>query len=178
MANKYFSYSFQLSNTKKAIIGFFILVLLIGIGYLFTIYKKANTKETYKTIAYKKVLGMNEFEDNNCDKAYRLNYDKQTCGTICINISKKNENYLKNTKELMKKNGFSLTDTKSKKINNSTWNYFNTKNAGPIFKYYVNNSNNKLYTLELIDQTNSMDKKTKGICDKNFNKLLNSLEIK
>lgn len=177
MRNKYFSYSFQISNTKKIIILFLILVLIAGIGYLVFIHGKTK-KESLEALKYQKVLGMETFEDTTCDQAYRIYYDKKTCGTICMNVSTKNTTYLEDVETEMKENGFTTTGIKSKKIHRREWEYFQTKNTGSVFSYYAIEYNEKLYSVELINQSSSFSKEIKTKCDNNFNKILSSLELK
>ena len=176
MKNKYFSYSFQISNTRKIIIVFFLFVIILGITYAFFIHSKTN-KENTGGLEYKKVLGMEEFDDNNCKSAYRVYYEKKTCGSICINVTTKNNDYIKNKKKEMEKSGFSTTDIETKRINSNKWSYFYTKNAGPIFNYYSLEKNDKLYTLELINQSTNFTRNTKNKCNENFKKILNSLSV-
>ena len=177
MANRYFSYSFQVSNTKKIVIMFFILVVCATIGFLI-FYTHKVSKENYKKLSYQKVLGMNEFDDNGCDKAYRLNYKKQTCGSICINVSKKNINYLTNLKKKMIQNGFTIKTIKDKTINSNNWNYFTTTNSGPSFSYYAINYGEKLYSIEVINQSSLLNKKINTKCNSDFNKFTSSLTMK
>lgn len=177
MKNKYFSYSFQLSNTRKIIIIFFIVVLVLAVSYLFFIKDKTD-KENINGLRYKKVLGMEKFDDSNCDIAYRVYYDKKTCGSVCLNVKTGNSNYLKNKEKEMKKNGFTTTGIKNQKIHLKNWKYFYTKNAGPVFNYYAFTDDNKLYSVELINQSSSFSQEIKSKCDANFDKITSSLEIK
>lgn len=177
MRNKYFSYSFQLSNTKKIIIIFFIVVLVLTFSYLFFI-KDKTSKENLDGLRYKKVLGMEKFDDSNCDVSYRVYYDKKTCGSVCLNVTTGNSNYLKTKEKEMKENGFTTTGIKTRKIHLKNWKYFYTKNAGPIFNYYAFINDNKLYSVELINQSSSFSKEIKSKCDANFDKITSSLEVK
>lgn len=177
MRNKYFSYSFQLSNTRKIIIIFFIVVLALAVSYLFFIKNKTD-KENINGLRYKKVLGMEEFDDSNCDVSYRVYYDKKTCGSVCLNVTSKDNNYLKNKEKEMKENGFITTGIKTRNIHLKKWKYFYTKNAGPIFNYYAFLDDNKLYSVEIINQSGSFSQEVKSKCNANIDKITSSLEVK
>ena len=98
MANKFFSYSFQVSRAKKAGIVLIIFIIILGtISFLW--YRSKNNITKLDDLKYKVVFGMNEFEDGSCDKAYKINYNKNTCGSICIKKLNKDSDYIKNTKE-------------------------------------------------------------------------------
>lgn len=177
MANKFFSYSFQVERTKKTGIIFviFVVVLLVG-AYFF--YKTKNNNTSFNGISYNIVFGINEFESNDCDKAYRINSEKRTCGTICINILKQDQNYEKELRKNMEKNGFILADTTNKKINNYNWNYIKTSGVDPKINYYISNKSNKTYVVEYIDQTSYLPKKIKSSCNETTKKLLTSFKVK
>lgn len=177
MSNKFFSYSFQIHRTRKTIVIFLIfVVILVGGFYLF--YKSRQHLETMDRLSYEVVLGMNEFEDNSCKKAYRMNYKNSTCGTICINTSKSDKDFLENTRSNLEKNGFTANKINSKEINQNTWSYFTTKNANPIISYYAIDYGNDLYHIEMIDQTGYLAKSKVQECKKNFNKMINSVKLK
>ena len=120
---------------------------------------------------------MNEFDDNSCDKGYKINYDKNTCGSICIKKLNKDAEYIKSIRLKMEENGFVINKIKSKKINSNTWEYFTTSNDGPIITYYANNSTDKTYVVEKIDQSSYLNKKNKTKCSEIFNGAIESLEI-
>ena len=88
------------------------------------------------------------------------------------------EFYLKNKEKEMEKNGFTTTGIKNQKIHLKNWKYFYTKNAGPVFNYYAFTDDNKLYSVELINQSSSFSQEIKSKCDANFDKITSSLEIK
>ena len=71
MSNRYFSYSFQIHRTRKTIVIFIIFVILL-VGGFFAFYKSKKHMEKLDKLNYVVVLGMNKFEDINCDKAYRI----------------------------------------------------------------------------------------------------------
>ena len=174
MANKFFSYSFQVSRAKKAGIALLILIVIAGLGSFFW-YRCRNKVTNVDDLEYTVSFGMNEFSDKSCDKAYKINYDKETCGSICIKKLDKDEEYIKNTRLKMEENGFTIKNIKKKTINKSSWEYFSTSNEGPIFSYYANNNTDKTYVIEKIDQ--SYNKKNKNKCNKIFTKAFNSVKI-
>lgn len=177
MSNKYFSYSFQIHRTRKTII-IFILFIVILVGGFFLFYRSKQHLEQINRLGYEVVLGMNEFEDNSCKKAYRMSYQNSTCGTICINVSKSDPDFLKNTKLNLEKTGFVVGDIHSKQINKNTWNYFSTKKVDPIIHYYAIDYGNDLYNIELIDQSGYLKKTKQEECRKSFNKVINSIKLK
>lgn len=176
MANKFFSYSFQVSRSKKAGIIFLIFIIILGITS-FIWYKSKNNITRIDNLKYNVSFGMNEFEEKSCTKAYRINYNKNTCGSICIKNIDKDPEYLKTIRAEMEKNGFEIKDIKKKKINNKNWEYFTTSNDGPIVSYYMNNNTDKTYIVEKIDQTYYLKKNDKEKCMEIFNKATNSLKI-
>lgn len=176
MANKFFSYSFQVSRAKKAGIVLIIFIIILGtISFLW--YRSKNNITKLDDLKYKVVFGMNEFEDGSCDKAYKINYNKNTCGSICIKKLNKDNDYIKNTKSQLETNGFTIKNINNKKINNKNWEYFSTSNDGPIISYYANNSTDKTYVIEKIDQSYYLNNKTKSKCSEIFNKTMGSLKI-
>lgn len=177
MANKFFSYGFQVRRSKKA--GIIFIIFLIVITTVSILWYRSKNNFTYvERLGYKVSFGINEFEDNSCTKAYKVNYDKNTCGSICIKKMTKNINYLKEMKLEMEENGFVIKDIKRRKINNKAWQYFNTSNSGPVISYYANNSTNKTYIVEKIDQSQYLKKKNKDKCQEIFNHIMDSLMIK
>lgn len=176
MANKFFSYSFQVSRSKKAAIILIVLIVVLG-TVSFIWYKSKNNTTKLGNLKYNVSFGMNEFDDSSCDKGYKINYDKNTCGSICIKKLDKDAEYIKSTRLKMEENGFVIKKVKKKKINNKDWEYFTTSNDGPIITYYVNNSTDKTYVVEKMDQSNYLNKKTKNKCSEIFNDAINSLKI-
>ena len=87
-------------------------------------------------------------------------------------------NYLKNKEKEMKENGFITTGIKTRNIHLKKWKYFYTKNAGPIFNYYAFLDDNKLYTVEIINQSSSFSQEVKSKCNANIDKITSSLEVK
>ncbi len=176
MANKFFSYSFQVSRAKKAGIALLIFIIIAGLVSFFW-YKSKNKITKLDDLKYTVTFGMNEFDDKSCDKAYKINYNKETCGSICIKELKKDNDYIKNTRLKMEENGFTIKNIKKKTINNTSWEYFSTSDEGPIFSYYSNNSTDKTYVIEKIDQTYYMNKENKNKCKEIFTKAFNSVKI-
>lgn len=177
MSNRFFSYSFQIHRTRKTAIIFLVFVtLLVGGFYLF--YRSKRHIETTDRLSYEVVLGMNEFEDNNCDKIYRLNYKESTCGTICVKVSESNKDFLETTKSNLEKSGFTIKKIKSKNINKNNWSYFDTVKANPAISYYAIDYGNKLYSIEIINQSNYLAKSKTAKCNKSFNKMINSISLK
>ncbi len=177
MANKFFSYSFQVERTKKTGVIFVIFVVLVLVG-AFLFYRSKNNVETVDKLNYKIVFGANEFEDGNCTKAYRINSEKRTCGTICIKDFKKDSNYQEKLRKELEKNGFTLKDTITRKINGQKWQYITTKDVSPSISYYINSDDNKTYSIEYIDQTSYLPKSIKASCNKTTNTLLKSIKVK
>lgn len=177
MSNKYFSYSFQIHRTRKTIIIFIIFVIILVGGFLL-FYKSKKHSEKLNDLTYEVVLGMNEFEDNNCNKSYRVKYKESTCGTICINALDSDTNYLIKTKEELEKGGFTIDEIKQKQINKRDWSYFITTKANPVISHYAIDYDNKLYSVEVINQSKHLPKSKRNRCEKMFNKMTNSLSLK
>lgn len=177
MAKKFFDYSFQIERTKKLGIVFVIVVVVLLVSF-FLFYKSKSNVTKINQLSYKVVLGMNRFEDRNCDHAYRLNYQKKTCGTICINSLKKDSNYLSDLQEEMQKNGFSFKKKIEKKINNKEYSYLETANKIPFISYYVTDYNGKTYSIEYIDQSSYLTKTNEKKCGESFHDFINSLNLK
>lgn len=176
MANKFFDYSFQIRRTKTTGIIFIIFVVALLVG-AFLFYRSKNNITSVNKLSYKVVFGMNEFEDGSCDKAYRISYKKNTCGTICIKSLKKDKNFLDNTKNKMIENGFIINKIDNTEINNKKWNYFKTDNV-PLVSYYSYDYLNKTYVIENIDQSNYLTKSNKKECNNIYNKFKESWNIK
>lgn len=176
MAKKFFSYSFQVSRTKKTGTIFIVFVVVALIGAII-VYKINNNTAKVNDLTYKVVFGVNSFDDKNCDKAYRINSQQKICGTICVKSFNKKENYLNELKNNMEANGFDLSDTTTKKIKNTSWNYFKTNNSGSVFNYYIADKNNKTYSVEFIDQTSYLTKNEKENCKNIYDNVLNSLKL-
>lgn len=177
MAKKFFNYSFQIERTKKTGTIFIIVVIVLLVSF-FLFYKSKSNVAKLNQLSYKVVLGMNQFEDRNCERAYRLNYQKKTCGTICINSLKQKSDYLKDIKEKMKENGFSFKDIITKDINHQTYSYLETTNKVPVISYYVVDYKNKTYSIEYIDQSSYLTKTNEKECSKSLDKFTNSLKLK
>lgn len=177
MAKKFFNYSFQIERTKKTGT-IFVIVMVVLLVSFFLFYKSKSNVTSLDRLSYKVVLGMNRFEDRNCDHAYRLNYQKKTCGTICINSLKKDSNYLSDLQEEMQKNGFSFKKESSKKINNGNYSYVETANKIPYISYYVIDYENKTYSIEYIDQSSYLAKTNEKKCGESFHNFINSLKLK
>ncbi len=176
MSNKYFSYSFQIHRTRKNII-IFLIVITISVGAFFLFYRSRQHIETMDKLKYKVVMGMNEFEDTSCDKIYRMSYKESTCGTICINKTNSNKEFLTNTKANLEENGFIIEKIKTKTINKSKWDYFTTVRSKPTISYYAINYDDKLYSIEVINQSTYLTKTKAKECNKNFDKMIASLKI-
>lgn len=176
MTKKYFNYSFQIKRTKTTL-AIFIAIIVITSILFFTWYKQKTPTEKLGELRYKEEFGMNEFKARDCQKSYRINYKKTTCGTICINQINKNNNYLNDIKNDMQKNGFEFSKEESKKIGNKNWNYIKTKNNKPIFNYYSINTNKNTYTIEYVDQTVNLDNIKQDKCNKIFNKVIKTIKI-
>lgn len=176
MANKFFNYSFQIHRTRRTGIIFIIFIVLLGVGS-FIFYKSNNSTLSINKLKYKTVFGMNDFEDNSCDKSYKINFKKNTCGSICIKSLKKDKNYLNTIRETMIENGFVIEKIGKYKINNKNWDYFVTNNFTSI-SYYKYDYFDKTYVVEIIDQTNHLVKSKQKECKKIFNEFESSLEFK
>lgn len=176
MAKKFFSYSFQVSRTKKTGTIFIIFVVVALIGTLI-VYKINNNTTRVNNLTYKVAFGVNNFEDKNCDKAYRVNSHQKICGTICVKSFNKKVNYIEELKKNMETNGFDLSDTTTKRISGTNWNYFKTNNSGSVFNYYIADKDNKTYSVEFIDQTSYLTKNEKENCQNIYNNVLNSLKL-
>lgn len=177
MSNKYFSYSFQIHRTRKTIVIFLIFVVVLVGGFILFYRSKRHT-ETINRLNYDVVLGMNEFEDSNCDKSYRMSYKESTCGTICINVSKSDKDYLEKTKSNLEQNGFYISKINSKTINKNNWSYFTTSKVNPVISYYAIDYGDKLYSIEIIDQTGYLSKTKASECSKGFTKMIDSIKLK
>ena len=101
MAKKYFNYSFQIKRTKKNAI-ILVIVVIAAITLFITWYNNRTEKAKLDKLSYRVVFGLNEFDAKDCDKAYRVNYKKNTCGTICIKKTSTSKKYLKNLLDDMK----------------------------------------------------------------------------
>ena len=176
MAKKYFNYSFQIKRTK---VGAIILVIFvaIAISIFITWYKNRTVNTKVDSLSYDVVLGMNEFKDNNCLKAYRINYKKNTCGTICINKFTKNSNYLTELQESMKEDGFEFSKESEIKLGNKKWKYIHTINNEFVINNFAIDNNKDTYTIEYIDQTTLATKKNKTKCDSIYNQLTDSIKL-
>lgn len=177
MAKKFFNYSFQIERTKKTGTIFVIVVVCLLVGF-FIFYRSKSNVTKLNRLSYKVVLGMNRFEDRNCDNAYRLNYQKKTCGTICINSIKEDPNYLSDLQDEMAKNGFSFKNKATKKINHHDYSYLETSNKIPLISYYVIDHENKTYSIEYIDQSSYLTKTNEKKCGESFQSFINSLKLK
>ena len=176
MANRFFSYGFQVKRTKKTGI-IFLLVIVILIGSSIYIYKSKTSTDNVKKLVFDKSLGMNSFEDTSCDKAYRINYKKMTCGTICFKVLDEDSNYINKISKKMEENGFTITNIESKKINKQTWRYFKTEST-PEISYYTKGHKNNTYVVEVIDQSSYLTKDIKTKCEGSFKDVINSVKLK
>ena len=177
MSKKYFNYSFQIKRTKNNAI---ILLIVIAVAILGFIYWYNNRTERVKVekLSYKVVFGMNEFSSAESDKAYRLNYKKNTCSTVCIKKITQNENYLSEIKKDMEEDDFEFSKIKSKKLGNKTWKYIETKNNEPIISYYMATSKEYTYTIEYINQTKYLDDETTDKCNEIIDNMTKSMKLK
>lgn len=175
MSKKYFNYSFQVKRTKEGAIALVVVVLLALIIFI-TWYNKRTVTTYIGDLTYEKVPGFNEFKSGECTKAYKINYKKDTCGTVCINKTSLDKTYLKSKKEEMEKGGFTFSKTITKKIGNKTWDYLKTTKTEPVISYYSINVKDSTYTLEYIDQTSSIDNKSK--CNDILNSFMSSINVK
>lgn len=176
MSKKYFGYGFQVKRTKWGLLGL-ILFIVIAIIVFNNWYNNRTITNKLGNITYKTSLGVNEFKSNECNKAYRINYKKNTCGTLCINKIDKNNKYLEELKESMEKNGFLFNNISSVKLGNESWNYLQTTATDPIMNYYSINTSKNTYTIEYIDQTNSVNKNIREKCNEIINKVNNSITL-
>ena len=176
MSKTFFDYSFQIKRTKTTAI-IFVAVVAVAITIFVTWYNNRTKTEKLDDLSYKVVFGMNEFNAKDCDKAYRMNYKKSTCGTICINKITKNKNYLKEVQTEMQENEFEFAKITTEKLGNKNWKVLQTKNNEPVFTYYSVNQGNYTYTMEYVDQTKYLDNNNKNKCNDIFNKLSNSIKI-
>lgn len=177
MSRKFFDYKYQIHRTKKTGIIFLIVIILV-IGGFIVFYKSKSNTTKLDNLSYKVVLGMNSFEDKNCDNAYRLNYDRKTCGTICIQSIEHDNNYLDDLQKEMEENGFKFKGRKTKKINNDDYLLLETNSQIPKISYYVSNYNNRTYSVEYIDQSSYLTKTNEKKCNENFNRFINSLKLR
>ena len=177
MSKTYFNYSFQIKRTKTTAI-IFLIVIAVAITGFVTWYNSRTKTQKLDSLSYKVVFGMNEFSAKDCDKAYKMNYKKSTCGTICINKMNKNENYLTTVKEEMEKNEFEFLNISNEKLGNKNWKVLQTKNNEPVFTYYAISTKNHTYTMEYVDQTKYLDDTSKNKCNEIFSNLSKSIKIK
>lgn len=176
MSKTFFNYSFQIKRTKTTAM---ILILVVAVAIIgFVVWYNNRTKtEKLGDLSYKVVFGMNEFNAKDCDKAYRVNYKKSTCGTICINKINFDKNYLTEIEEEMKENEFEFSEITTEKLGNKNWKVLKTKNNEPVFTYYSFDKNNDTYTMEYVNQTKYLDDTNKNKCNDIFNKLSDSMKI-
>lgn len=174
MAKKYFDYGFQVKRTR---LGLYTLIIVIIISVILFInwYSDKTVTEKVGNLSYKTFFGVNEFSSNDCNKAYRINYKKNTCATICINKIDINTNYLEEIKKSMEDDGFKFNNITTKKIGNETWDYLETKGAKPSMNYYSINNDKNTYTIEYIDQTDSLDNNIKEKCNTIIDKFNNNV---
>lgn len=176
MSKKYFGYGFQLKRTKWGLLALAIFLTILVV--IFTNwYSDRTVINQLGNITYKTFLGVNEFESHECNKAYRINYKKNTCGTLCINKIDKNNKYLENLKESMEKNGFIFNNISNVKLGNENWNYLQTTGTDPIMNYYSINTDTNTYTIEYIDQTNTVNDNIRKKCNKIINKVNDSITL-
>ncbi len=173
MSKKYFDYGFQVKRTKWGLIALIIVIIIMLIIFA-TWYNNRTVTEHLEALTYKTYFGVNEFESRDCNKAYRINYKKSTCGTVCISTVKSKNDYLDELKKSMEDDGFLFNSIATKKIGNETWNYLRTEGTDPIMNYYAVNTNKLTYVVEYIDQTSSLDKNTKNKCNDIINKVEDS----
>lgn len=176
MSKKYFNYSFQIKRTKTTGIIFLVTVVLIVTAFI-NWYNKRTITTKIDELEYKVSFGMNEFETRDCKKAYKMNYKKSTCGTICINQIEKNENYLKELKNEMEENKFRFNKISLIKLGNQNWEYLKTENNVPIMIYYATSTEKKTYTIEYINQSKYLSDSSKKKCNKIFNEMITSIKL-
>lgn len=176
MSKKYFNYSFQIKRTKTTGIIFLIFSIAI-IGIFVNWYNNRNIKYNLGKMNYTAYIGMNDIKTKECQKAYKINYKKSTCSTICINEIDYNENYLKDVKSQMEEAEFKFYDISSTKVGSEKGYQLFTKNNEPEFKFFAINKNKKTYTIEYINQSQHLSKKYQNKCNKIFNKFKNSIKI-
>lgn len=176
MAKTFFNYSFQIKRTKTTLV-IFIVVVVVSISLFITWYRNRIKTEKLADLSYQVIFGMNEFHANDCDKAYKLNYKKNTCGTICINRINLDPSYLNTLEEDMQQSGFEFSKISIKKIGNENWQLLKTKNNNPVFYYYSINKDDNTYTIEYVDQTKSLEDNNENKCNEVLNKLFNSVKI-
>lgn len=177
MSKKYFGYGFQVKRTKE---GAIILVIVVAVAIIvFTNWYNSRTITTkINNLSYKTFFGVNEFKYKDCTKAYRLNYKKSTCGTLCIKETAKNNSYLEDLKKSMEENGFLFNKITTIKLGNETWNYLETRESNPVMNFYSINNEKYTYSIEYIDQTSLLDKKISNKCQEILDKVNNSMELK
>ncbi len=178
MAKKYFGYGFQVKRTKWGLLALAIFITIIVIIFTNWYSDNRTTINQLGNMTYKTFFGVNEFESNECNKAYRINYKKNTCGTLCINKINKNNTYLEDLKKSMEENGFIFYNISSIKLGNENWNYLQTNGTDPIMNYYSVNTDKDTYTIEYIDQTNSVNKNVREKCNKIINDVTDSITLR
>lgn len=177
MSKTYFNYSFQIKRTKTTAI-IFLVVIAVAITGFVTWYNSRTKTQKLDNLSYKVVFGMNEFDAKDCDKAYKMNYKKSTCGTLCINKINKNKNYLATVKKEMEENEFQFYNISTEKLGNKNWNLLRTKNNEPVITYYSINTEDYTYTMEYVNQTKYLDDTSKNKCNEIFSSLSKSIKIK
>ena len=176
MSKKYFGYGFQVKRTKEGAI-ILLIVIVLAIIIFSNWYNSRTVTNKINNLSYKTFFGVNEFKYKDCNKAYRINYKKNTCGTICIKEVVNNNNYLEELKESMEEDGFQFNNITTIKVGNETWNYLKTTDSDPIMNYYSINNEKYTYLIEYIDQTNSLDKKVSDKCQTIIDKVNDSIEL-
>lgn len=176
MSKKYFGYGFQVRRTKEGAI-LLVLVAVISIIIFMNWYNSRTITNKINNLSYKTFFGVNEFKYKDCTKAYRVNYKKNTCGTLCIKEMGMNSNYLENLKKSMEENGFVFNSISTIKLGNETWNYLETKDYDPVMNYYSISNEKYTYSIEYIDQTKTLDKKISNKCQEIVDKVNNSMEL-
>ncbi len=176
MSKTYFNYSFQIKRTKTVAI-VVAVILAIAIFIFYNWYNNKTVTQKVENLSYKVVFGMNEFDAVDCVKAYRMNYKKNTCGTICINKTDLNKNYLNDLRKNMEQNDFIFTKDKEQKLGRKTWNYIKTKNNEPVFSYYTANTKDATYIIEYVDQQKYLDTDSIEHCTKIWDDFKKSIKL-
>lgn len=176
MSKKYFGYGFQVRRTKEGAI-LLVAVSLVAIILFVNWYNSRTITNKIHNLSYKTFFGVNEFKYKDCTKAYRVNYKKNTCGTLCVKEMKMNSNYLDDLKKNMENDGFLFNNITTIKIGNETWNYLETIDSTPTMNYYSINNERYTYLIEYIDQTKKLDSNISSKCREIIDKVSNSMKL-
>lgn len=176
MSKKYFGYGFQVKRTKEGAI-LLVIVSVVAIIIFTNWYNSRTITNKIHNLSYKTFFGVNEFDYKDCNKAYRVNYKKSTCGTLCIKEMSMNSNYLDDLKSSMEDNGFLFNNITTIKLGNEMWNYLETRDSKPSMNFYSINNEKYTYSVEYIDQTDTLEKGVSNKCQEIIDKVSNSMRL-